>query len=178
VDVPHGTIYGVRSMRKIWLIAATLAYVLHASPAKSQALVDVSCAPPGSTQPVSCRTPGLGNAGYPPGATPVASSGTGSAAAATATLPGVNGKVTYLCGFYIGATATAAAAGNATVTGVSGGTLNFEQGTGASPAVSFTSPNFGNFCVPASGQNVALVLTTANPGAGGVISASAWGFQF
>lgn len=165
-------------MRKSILVAlCALAYVLHSNPAKSQALVDLSCAPPGSTVPVSCRTPNLGNAGYPPGSTPVSNSGTGSAAAATATLPGVAGKITYLCGFYIGSTATAAAAGNATLAGVLGGTLNFEQGTGLAPAVAFINPNIGNFCIPASGPNTALVLTTANPGAGGVVSASAWGYQ-
>jgi len=111
----------------------------------------------------------------PPG-TPITASATGAAAAATATLPGVAGKTTFICGYQIGSTATAAAAGNATITGTISGTLNVEMGTGTSPAVVSTQSTFTP-CVPASGTNTAIAVNTANPGAGGVISVSAWGFQ-
>lgn len=112
----------------------------------------------------------------PPG-TPITASATGTTAATTATLAAVAGKTTYICGFSINSTATAAAAGNATVTGTVTGTLNFEMGTGATPAVVITQQSFTP-CVPASAVNTSIAVVSAAPGTGGVISVSAWGFQF
>lgn len=114
--------------------------------------------------------------GYPTGSIAVQASTTGTTAATTATLPAGQGETTYLCGFDIGSTATAAAAGNATVTGLIGGTLNFEMGTGASPAVVRLTENF-NPCLPGSAQNTAVAVISAAPGTAGVISVTAWGYQ-
>lgn len=114
--------------------------------------------------------------GYPTGSIAVQNSATGTTAATTATLAAGQGETTYLCGFDIGSTATAAAAGNATVTGLIGGTLNFEMGTGVSPAVVRLTENF-NPCLPASGQNSAVAVVSAAPGSGGIISVTAWGYQ-
>jgi hypothetical protein len=93
-----------------------------------------------------------------------------------ATLAAVSAKTTYICGFQIGSTATAAAAGNATITGTITGTLNFEMGTGTSPAVVQTQSSF-NPCIPASGTNQSIAVVSAAPGTGGVICVTAWGFQ-
>lgn len=120
---------------------------------------------------------GSGSGILPAGATSITNSATGAAAAATATLPAAAGKTTYICGYMIGSTATAAAAGNATITGTISGTLNIEMGTGVSPAVVTTQQTFTP-CIPASAVNTSIAVNTANPGAGGVISALAWGFQF
>jgi len=109
-------------------------------------------------------------------ATPVTASATGTTAATTATLPGAASKTTYLCGFSIDANATAAVAGNATVTGTISGTLNFTQGVAATPAVGSVNRTF-NPCVPASAVNTGIAVNSIAPGTGGVVSVTAWGFQ-
>lgn len=147
------------SLRAAWLLTWTILFLVLAPPAFSQA-------PSG---------PSTGT-GYPAGAVAVQASTTGTTAATTATLAAGVGDTTYLCGFDIGSTATAAAAGNATVTGLSGGTLNFEMGTGTSPAVVHTTQNF-NPCLPGAAQDATVAVVSAAPGAGGVISVTAWGYQ-
>jgi hypothetical protein len=136
---------------------------LAASPAYGQA------PNPGASGPAT-------GTGYPAGAIAVAASATGTTAATTATLPALTGRLTYICGFTIGSTATAAAAGNATVTNTVGGTLNYEMGTGLSPAVVLTNVVYTP-CVPASAQNTAIAVVSAAPGTGGVISVTASGYQ-
>lgn len=113
---------------------------------------------------------------YPIGATPITASATGTTAATTATLAANATTRTWICGFAIGSTATAAAAGNATVTGTVTGTLNFEMGTGVSPAVVPTIVPMRP-CIPSSALNTAIAVVSAAPGAGGVISVTAWGYQ-
>jgi hypothetical protein len=114
--------------------------------------------------------------GYPTGGIPITASATGTTAATTATLAALTGRLTYICGFSINSTATAAAAGNATVTNTVGGTLNFEMGTGLSPAVAITTQAFTP-CIPANAQNTAIAVVSAAPGTGGVISVTAYGYQ-
>lgn len=111
------------------------------------------------------------------GAVPVTISATGTTAATTATIPAVSGKLAYLCGFSIRANATAAATGNATVTGLVTGTLNFTQWTAPlASGVGVVEPNLGAICVPASALNVAIAVISGAPGTGGVVSVTAWGF--
>jgi hypothetical protein len=114
--------------------------------------------------------------GYPAGAIATAASATGTTAATTATLSALAGRLTYICGFSINSTATAAAAGNATVSNTVGGTLNFTMGTGVSPAVVVTAQAFLP-CIPANAQNTAIAVTSAAPGTGGVISVTTYGYQ-
>lgn len=111
-------------------------------------------------------------------ATPVTASATGTTNATTATLAGTAGKTTYLCGLSIRANATAAVTGNATVTGTITGTLNFTQWTAPlASGIGITEPPIGPYCIPASAANTAINVISAAPGAGGVVSVSAWGFQ-
>jgi hypothetical protein len=113
---------------------------------------------------------------YPSGATAITASATGTTAATVATLAGVGGKTTYLCTFTISAIATAALAGNATVTGTITGTLNYEQGAGTATApVTLTVPF--NPCVPASAVNTGIAVNSIAAGTGGVTSVSATGYQ-
>ena len=115
---------------------------------------------------------------YPNGATPVTATNTGTTASIAATLAAVAGKTTYICGFSIRATATAGASGNATVAGLAGGTLNFTQWAGpVASAQGVLEPNLGLVCLPASAANTTIVITSAAPGTGGVISIAAWGYQ-
>lgn len=114
----------------------------------------------------------------PAGATFVTASTTGTTGATTATLAGVSAKTTYLLGFSIRATATAAAVGNATVTGTISGTLNFTQfSQAASTGMVPLEPNIGSVAIPASATNTAIAVVSAAPGTGGVVSVTAWGYQ-
>lgn len=109
-----------------------------------------------------------------------ASSGNVAAGAAVATLPGVAGKTTYITGFQCTAAgSTGALVVTVTVAGVITGTMSytfsFPAGitVGATPlVVNFPRP------IPASGQNVAIVVTLPSGGAGNTnATTSAQGFQ-
>lgn len=107
----------------------------------------------------------------------ITASATGTTAAVAATLTGAAGKTTYICGFNIGADATAAVSGTATVAGTISGTMNFLQEAGAGAAVAVTSQTFSP-CIPASATNTAITVTSIAAGTGGATSVSAWGYQF
>lgn len=108
----------------------------------------------------------------PPGATLVTNSGT----AQTATLAAAAAKTTYLCGFSARSNATAAVQGNLTVTGTTGGTLNYAHVTAVLGQMVPTEMTFYP-CIPSSAVNTAIVVTAPAPGAGGVSSTTAWGYQ-
>lgn len=114
---------------------------------------------------------------YPIGATPYTATATGTTGATTATLAGASSVTTYLCGFSIRANATAAATGNATVTGVITATMNFTQWTAPNTSgLGITEMIFAP-CIPASGTNQSVAVVSAAPGTGGVVSVTAWGYK-
>jgi hypothetical protein len=129
-------------------------------------------------QTLGTQRPGLNVSGLPLGGTVVTNSATGTTGSTVATLPAAVNQITYLCGFRILANATGAATGNAAVTNTTGGTLNFTQWT--APLAS----GIGNIneefspCIPATASNTTIVVTSAAPGSGGVISVTAWGYQY
>lgn len=114
---------------------------------------------------------------YPSGATPYTATATGTTGATTATLAGASSVTTYLCGFSIRANATAAATGNATVTGVITATLNFTQWTAPNASGIGVTEMVFNPCIPASGTNQSVAVVSAAPGTGGVVSVTAWGYK-
>lgn len=114
---------------------------------------------------------------YPSGAIPYTNSATGTTSATAATLAGAASVTTYICGFSIRANATAAANGNATVAGTISGTLNYTQWTApVASGIGIVEQNY-HPCIPASAANTSIVVTSAAPGAGGVVSVSAWGYK-
>lgn len=114
---------------------------------------------------------------YPNAATPITAANTGTTSAVTATLPGVSGKTTYICGFTITADATALATGTATVTGPVSGTMSYIQAIlAATTGVSQLSQNF-NPCIPANTTSTSIVVQSAAAGSGGNTAVDAWGYQ-
>ena len=114
--------------------------------------------------------------GYPTNSTPVTSSATGSNAAVSATLPGVAGKATFICGVVL--TSNDAATANyvtATITGTVSGTLNFI----------YVFPAAGEaelivvfpICIPANAMNTPIVVTLPAGGTGTTAAVTAWGYQ-
>jgi hypothetical protein len=114
---------------------------------------------------------------YPVGAIPITASATGTTAAITATLAASVSLKTYICWMSIRANATAAITTNSTVTGTTTGTLNFMQWTAPlASGIGLTEMVF-NPCVPSSAVNTAIAVISAAPGAGGLVSVSAGGYQ-
>jgi len=114
---------------------------------------------------------------YPAGAVPYTATATGTTAATTATLAGAASVTTYICGFSIRANATAAATGNATVTGVITATLNFTQWTAPNASGLGVTEEIFSPCIPASATNTSIAVVSAAPGTGGVVSVTAWGYK-
>lgn len=115
----------------------------------------------------------------PAGSTPIVASTTGTTAATTATLPASTiGQNTYLCGFSIRANATVAATGNATVTGLNGGTMNFTQFT--APVASGLGSVEETFtpCMQSVAANTGIAVISAAAGTAGIVSVSVWGYQY
>jgi hypothetical protein len=133
-----------------------------------------------AVSPLPAGTATIGTAGslpYPVGAVPYTATATGTTAATTATLAGAASVTTYICGFSIRANATAAATGNATVTGVITATLNFTQWTAPNASGLGVTEMIFSPCVPASATNTSIAVVSAAPGTGGVVSVTAWGYK-
>jgi hypothetical protein len=112
---------------------------------------------------------------YPPGTTPVSVSNTGTTGVTAATMPAAALGANFLCGFSIRALATAAANGQATVTGVQGGTLSFNQFVAPlASGIGTVEENF-NPCLQGI-FNTAIVVNSIAPGAGGNVSVTVWGY--
>lgn len=118
-----------------------------------------------------------GSLPYPVGAVPYTATATGTTAATTAILAGAASVTTYICGFSIRANATAAATGNATVTGVITATLNFTQWTAPNASGLGVTEMIFSPCIPASAANTSVAVVSAAPGTGGVVSVTAWGYK-
>jgi len=123
----------------------------------------------------------IASSDYPEGATPTnASSGNIAAGVAAATLAGVSGKTTHLCGFSVtGAGATAASVVAVTVVGLIGGTMTFNLSVPAGAAVAHGGLRL-EFPKPlvASAANTAIVVSCPSLGAGNTNNATnAWGYQ-
>lgn len=114
---------------------------------------------------------------YPATAVPITASATGTTAATTATLTNVSGHLTYICGFSIRANATAAATGNATVTGTKTATMNFTQWTAPNASGLGVTEEVFSPCIPASAVSTSIAVVSAAPGTAGVVSVSAWGYS-
>jgi hypothetical protein len=84
---------------------------------------------------------------------------------------------TYICGFTITSTATAATNGTATVAGVVTGTMSYLQGVGLAPAVVILQEDFTP-CIPASAASTPITVNSAAAGTAGVTAVNAQGFQF
>lgn len=111
------------------------------------------------------------------GGVPETVSATGTTGATAATLATSASTTTYICGFSIRANANAAATGNATVAGTITGTMNFTQWTAPSASGLGITEEVFTPCIPASAANTTIVVTSAAPSTGGVVSVSAWGYQ-
>jgi len=145
-------------------------------PAGTNLIGDVNVRQGGTALSAANPLPAAANP-YPVGAVPYTASATGTTGATAATLAGAASVTTYLCGFSIRANATAAATGNAVVSGTISGSLNFTQWTAPLASGLGLVEQIYSPCIPASAANTSIVVTSAAPGAGGTVSVSAWGYK-
>jgi hypothetical protein len=169
-------------MRKLLMVGTALvALALLTAESRAQSPAQ-TCAAPGSTIPASCLQPGLGNATYPIGATPLSCAFSGAnTTTATCTLQSAPGQFAYFCGVtFSGLGATAATPVTPTITGLVNtitltGGFTFVAGAAAFDTV--TSYSFAsNACQPASAVNTNIVITL--PGAAGNTQTNIYGWGF
>jgi hypothetical protein len=109
----------------------------------------------------------------------VTNSATGTTGAVVATLPAASGKITYICGFSVSPRSAATAitiqvvvVANSTFTWAVGAPVTAVGTTGAPLTVPFTP------CVPASGTNTTITVTSGALGTAGINNdVNAWGYQ-
>jgi hypothetical protein len=112
---------------------------------------------------------------YPVGSTALASAGTGTTGAVTATLAGASGKTTYICGFSVSGVGGSAALGPITITNLIGSTtftFQLTSSTGGSVLTQAFRP-----CIPASGTNTSVAVSTTADGTASAVDVNSWGFQ-
>lgn len=126
--------------------------------------------------PASAQVPLVYSSPLGPGTMPITASAVGTTGAVSATLSGSTGYWTYICGFVItsGGTTTASA-GDAMITGTTGGTLNFtyvdtDVGQGSMGAT------FAPSCIRSSTTGQSIVVTAPAGGTGTTAAVTAWGY--
>jgi hypothetical protein len=108
--------------------------------------------------------------GVPTGAI-ITGNATGSTSAVVGTLSGFVGKTTYICGFSISSTGSAAVS-PITVAGIVGSNMIFQNlSAGAGILQQAFYP-----CVPASAPNTAITVTTTADGTATAVNVNSWGF--
>lgn len=133
-----------------------------------------------TTQAAAQQAPWYGGAStgtaYPNFSTPVVASASGTTIAPTATLPGVAGKTTFMCGFAATSYGTNNTNGFVQINGIIGGnTMYFAYvipATGQGQLVVPFRP-----CLPANAANTAITIQIPAAGAGGSSTVNAWGYQ-
>jgi hypothetical protein len=96
---------------------------------------------------------------------------TGSTSAVVGTLTGFVGKTTYICGFSVSSTGSAAVS-PITVAGIVGSSMVFQNlSAGAGILQQAFYP-----CVPASAPNTAITITTTADGTATAVNVNSWGF--
>ena len=96
---------------------------------------------------------------------------TGSTSAVVGTLAGAVGKTTYICGFSVSSTGSAAVS-PITVAGIVGSSMVFQNlSAGAGILQQAFYP-----CVPASAPNTAITVTTTADGTATAVNVNSWGF--
>ena len=152
-------------MKRIWLGAALAAFV-------AIAVAWAQVPPNGSGANGWSQT--LADATVVGNKFPIAASATGTTGIVTATMAADTAKTNFICGFVITSVASAATAGNATVTGVQGGPLNFTMVDPTSQGilgVAFPA------CISATGKNVAIVVTKPAGANTTIAAVTTWGYK-
>jgi hypothetical protein len=108
--------------------------------------------------------------GVPTGAI-ITGNATGTTSAVVGTLAGFVGKTSYICGFSVSSTGSAAVS-PITVAGIVGSNMVFQNlSAGAGILQQAFYP-----CIPASAPNTAITVTTTADGTATAVNVNSWGF--
>jgi hypothetical protein len=114
---------------------------------------------------------------YPAGAVPLNPvSGIGTTTGVAVTLTPVSGHTAFICGYSIRANATAAANVTNTMVGL-GNTVTHQMWVAPLASGIGIDEQIFTPCRPASAVTTNIVVTPGNPGAGGNVTADAWGYS-
>lgn len=102
---------------------------------------------------------------------------TGTTGAVVGTLAAVAApaiKTTYICGFDVSAIGGTAPVGPVTVAGLIGSSMVYQM---SSTAAGTTLSRTFTPCIPASGPNVVITITTTADGSASAVAVNSWGYQ-
>ena len=118
---------------------------------------------------------GVTSPAYPTGASPITGIGTGSTGAVVGTLAAAQSKTTWICGVDVSVIGGTAAVGPIVIAGLTGGSFTYQASSTAAGGLAL-SRTFTP-CIPSSGQNTAITITTTADGTASAVDVNAWGFQ-
>lgn len=126
--------------------------------------------------PLSVRIPaGVQVLPYPTGAFPITAIATGSTGAVVGTMAATPTKTNYLCGVDVSAIGGTAAVGPIVIAGLTGGSFTYQASSTAAGGLAL-SRTFTP-CIPASGPNTAITITTTADGTATAVDVNATGFR-
>lgn len=143
--------------------------------------VEMCVGPENTARPCTDLTPrsvkvvgGIPTAPYPVGSFPITCIASGTTGAVVGTCAAAPQRATYLCGFDVSAIGGTAAVGPIVVAGLTGGSFTYQA---SSSAAGVTLSRTFTPCIPSSGQNTAITITTTADGTATAVNVNAWGFQ-
>lgn len=111
---------------------------------------------------------------YPTGAFPITGIASGTTGAVVGTLAAAPGKSTYICNLDVSAIGGTAAIGPIVIAGLTGGSFTYQA---SATAAGFTFSRTFTPCIPSSGINTAITITTTADGTATAVNVNASGFQ-
>lgn len=126
--------------------------------------------------PLSVKVPaGIPVPAYPTGAQPITGIGTGSTGAVVGTLAAFPSRLNYICNVDVSVIGGTAAVGPIVIAGLTGGSFTYQASATAAGGLAL-SRTFTP-CIPASGPNVAITVTTTADGTASAVDVNVSGFR-
>lgn len=106
----------------------------------------------------------------------ITGNGQGTTGAVVGTLAAKQNFTTYICGLHVDAIGGTAAIGPVTLAGIVGGPMVFQGSSTATGAQGIPTMTFWP-CIPATGPNTAITVTTTADGTATAVDVNTWGYQ-
>lgn len=125
---------------------------------------------------VVTASPNSGSFGqYPSNSIAITAAATGTTSAVTATLTGLPGRTTWICGIDVSAIGGTATIGPVTISNLIGN-ITFTYQIASTAAGNTLSRTFQP-CIPAKATNTSIAVATTADGTATAVDVNAWGFQ-
>lgn len=106
----------------------------------------------------------------------ITGNGQGTTGAVVGTLAAKQNFTTYICGLHVDAIGGTATIGPVTLAGIVGGPMVFQGSSNATGAQGIPTMTFWP-CIPATGPNTAITVTTTADGTATAVDVNTWGYQ-